>query len=292
MIHKAPVHDVNPTGGHNQFGDLPEWDLTDLYPTPDGPEITKDMDWLEIACADFANDFEGKLDTLDADDMLKAVQRYEQIDVIAGRVMSYAGLRYYQITTDSDRAKFMADMQDKITAFTTPLVFYGLEFNRLDDAHLSRLIDSNDALARYKPVFDRMRAMKPHQLSDELEKFLHDQSTIGAAAWNRLFDETMAGLEFEVNGESLNLEATLNLLTEQDRSKREAATHALADVFQENIKIFARVQKRKRSKTAGAKCRPHKLGGIFPIMLSQKLSKHCATQWLQPTRACPIATMR
>jgi oligoendopeptidase F len=238
MIHKAPVHDVNPTGGHNQFGDLPEWDLTDLYPTPDGPEITKDMDWLEIACADFANDFEGKLDTLDADDMLKAVQRYEQIDVIAGRVMSYAGLRYYQITTDSDRAKFMADMQDKITAFTTPLVFYGLEFNRLDDAHLSRLIDSNDALARYKPVFDRMRAMKPHQLSDELEKFLHDQSTIGAAAWNRLFDETMAGLEFEVNGESLNLEATLNLLTEQDRSKREAATHALADVFQENIKIF------------------------------------------------------
>ena len=241
MIHKAPVHDVNPTGGHNQFGDLPEWDLTDLYPTPDGPEITKDMDWLEIACADFANDFEGKLDTLDADDMLKAVQRYEQIDVIAGRIMSYAGLRYYQITTDSDRAKFMADMQDKITAFTTPLVFYGLEFNRLDDAHLSRLIDSNDALARYKPVFDRMRAMKPHQLSDELEKFLHDQSTIGAAAWNRLFDETMAGLEFEVNGESLNLEATLNLLTEQDRSKREAATHALADVFQENIKIFARV---------------------------------------------------
>jgi oligoendopeptidase F len=241
MIHKAPVHDVNPTGGHNQFGDLPEWDLTDLYPTPDGPEITKDMDWLEIACADFANDFEGKLDTLDADDMLKAVQRYEQIDVIAGRIMSYAGLRYYQITTDSDRAKFMADMQDKITAFTTPLVFYDLEFNRLDDAHLSRLIDSNDALARYKPVFDRMRAMKPHQLSDELEKFLHDQSTIGAAAWTRLFDETMAGLEFEVNGESLNLEATLNLLTEQDRSKREAATHALADVFQENIKIFARV---------------------------------------------------
>ncbi|MDE0850016.1 M3 family oligoendopeptidase [Yoonia sp.] len=241
MIHKAPVHDVNPTGGHNQFGDLPEWDLTDLYPTPDGPEITKDMDWLEISCADFANDFEGKLDTLDADDMLKAVQRYEQIDVIAGRIMSYAGLRYYQITTDSDRAKFMADMQDKITAFTTPLVFYGLEFNRLDDAHLSGLIDSNDALARYKPVFDRMRAMKPHQLSDELEKFLHDQSTIGAAAWNRLFDETMAGLEFEVNGESLNLEATLNLLTEQDRSKREAATHALADVFQENIKIFARV---------------------------------------------------
>jgi oligoendopeptidase F len=199
------------------------------------------MAWLETECSDFAQSYEGKLADLSAADLLKAVQRYEEIDVIAGRIMSYAGLRYYQVTTDADRAKFMADCQDKITAYTTPLVFYGLEFNRIDDEHLTKLLNENKDLARYKPVFDRMRAMKPHQLSDELEKFLHDQSTVGAAAWNRLFDETMAGLEFDVDGEVLNLEATLNLLTDQDRDKREAATHALAKVFQENIKIFARV---------------------------------------------------
>lgn len=236
----SPVFDASSLGGE-PCGNLPEWNLTDLYPSEDSPELARDMEWLETACAKFANDYEGKLAGLDADGLLAAVQRYEQIDVIAGRIMSFAGLRYYQITTDSDRAKFMADAQDKITAYTTPLVFYGLEFNRLDDDHLAAMLDANADLARYKPVFDRMRAMKPHQLSDELEKFLHDQSTVGSAAWNRLFDETMAGLEIEVDGETLNLEATLNLLTEQDRSKREAATHALADVFQDNIKIFARV---------------------------------------------------
>jgi oligoendopeptidase F len=236
----SPVFDASSLGGE-PCGNLPEWNLTDLYPSEDSPELARDMEWLETACAEFANDYEGKLAGLDADGLLAAVQRYEQIDVIAGRIMSFAGLRYYQITTDSDRAKFMADAQDKITAYTTPLVFYGLEFNRLDDDHLAAMLDANADLARYKPVFDRMRAMKPHQLSDELEKFLHDQSTVGSAAWNRLFDETMAGLEIEVDGETLNLEATLNLLTEQDRSKREAATHALADVFQDNIKIFARV---------------------------------------------------
>ncbi len=236
----SPVFDAFSLGGE-PCGNLPEWNLTDLYPSEDSPELARDMEWLETACAKFANDYEGKLAGLDADGLLAAVQRYEQIDVIAGRIMSFAGLRYYQITTDSDRAKFMADAQDKITAYTTPLVFYGLEFNRLDDDHLAAMLDANADLARYKPVFDRMRAMKPHQLSDELEKFLHDQSTVGSAAWNRLFDETMAGLEIEVDGETLNLEATLNLLTEQDRSKREAATHALADVFQDNIKIFARV---------------------------------------------------
>ena len=240
MHFPKPVFDANPSGG-NDLGKLPEWDLSDLYPGTDAPEITRDLNWLGQECSDFAKAYEGKLATLTASELLEAVQRYEQIDVIAGRIMSFAGLRYYQITTDADRAKFMADCQDKITSFTTPLVFYSLEFNRLDDEHLTGLLAANSDLARYKPVFDRMRAMKPHQLSDELEKFLHDQSTVGTAAWNRLFDETMAGLTFDVDNETLSLEATLNLLTEHDRSKREAATHALAQVFDANIKLFARI---------------------------------------------------
>ena len=144
---------------------------------------------------------------------------------------------------DSDRAKFMANAQDQVTDFTTSLVFFTLEFNRLEDAHLSGLLAQNAALARYKPVFNRLRAMKPYQLSDELEKFLHDESVVGASAWNRLFDETMAGLMFTVAGqdEELSLEATLNLLTDADRTKREAAARALAVVFDKNIKLFARV---------------------------------------------------
>ncbi len=236
-----PVFDANATSG--AFGNLPDWDLTDLYPAPDAPEFTRDMAWLETACATFATTYEGKLGSLDASALLACVQQYEQIDVIAGRIMSYAGLRYYQNTMDSDRAKFMADAQDSITTFTTPLVFFTLEFNRLDETHLANLLAQNAALARYKPVFDRMRAMRPYQLSDELEKFLHDQSSVGSAAWNRLFDETMAGLMFKVAGEEddLNLEATLNLLTDADRTKREAAARALAAVFDKNIKLFARV---------------------------------------------------
>ena len=167
-----PVFDANASGGG--LGKLPDWDLTDLYPATDAPEFSRDMAWLEKACADFAADYEGKLATLDAAALLACVKRYEEIDVIAGRIMSFAGLRYYQNTMDSERAKFMADAQDRITTFTTPLVFFSLEFNRLEEDHLAGLLATNADLARYKPVFDRMRAMRPHQLSDELERFLHD----------------------------------------------------------------------------------------------------------------------
>jgi oligoendopeptidase F len=236
-----PVFDANAASGG--LGKLPDWDLSDLYTAPDARELKDDMAWLEKACADFATRYEGKLAGLDAAGLLDCVLAYEKIDIVAGRIMSYAGLRYYQNTMDSERAKFMADAQDKITTFTTPLVFFSLEFNRLEDDHLARLLAGNADLARYKPVFDRMRAMRPHQLSDELERFLHDESVVGASAWNKLFDETMAGLMFEVAGEeeALNLEATLNLLTDANRARREAAARALAVVFDRNIKLFARV---------------------------------------------------
>ncbi|WP_439141390.1 M3 family oligoendopeptidase, partial [Pseudooctadecabacter sp.] len=237
---KQPTFDANSTHG-TAFGDLPEWDLTDLYPAPDAKELKRDQDWLESACRSFAEDYEGKLADLDADGLLNAVKRYEQIDIIAGRIMSYAGLRYYQHTTDPERTKFMSDAQDKITTYTTPLVFYELEFNRLDDAHIEALLAANAELARYKPIFDRMRAMKPYQLSDELEKFLHDQSVVGASAWNKLFDETVANLTFTVDGEDLNLEGVADLMSHKDRAKREAGAREMARVLGENIGLFARV---------------------------------------------------
>ena len=235
-----PVFDANASAGGKGLGDLPEWDLTDLYASQDAPELKRDLDWLEEACRSFAADYEGKLDTLDQDAFLTLIQRNEKISAIAGRIMSFAGLRYYQLTTDADRAKFLSDCQEKITNYTTPLVFFSLEANRLSDDHYDTLFTGNEDLTRYKRAFDRMRSMKPYQLSDELEKFLHDFGVVGDA-WERLFDETIAGLSFAVNGEELNIEGTLNLLTDQDRTKREAAAHELARVFADNLKTFARV---------------------------------------------------
>jgi oligoendopeptidase F len=239
-LENSIVFDANASSGNRNLGDLPEWNLDDLYKGQEDPKLAQDLDWLETECASFAADYEHKLADLSAAEMLRCIERNERISAIAGRIMSFAGLRYYQMTTDGDRTKFMSDMQEKITNYTTPLVFFTLELNRLGDTHLDELYAQNAGLARYKPALDRVRAMKPHQLSDELEKFLHDMGVVGDA-WEKLFDETIAGLTFVVNGDELNIEGTLNLLTEQDRDLRQAAAEELARVFGENIRTFARV---------------------------------------------------
>ncbi|MEL6377734.1 MAG: oligoendopeptidase F, partial [Pseudomonadota bacterium] len=236
----TPVFDANAASGSDNLGALPEWNLDDLYTGEDAKELADDLAWLEQACADFARDYEGKLADLDAAGLLECIERNEKISNVAGRIMSFAGLRYYQLTTDGERAKFLSDCQEKITNFTTPLVFFTLELNRIEEAALTVMYSDSDALARYAPVLRRIRAMKPHQLSDELEKFLHDLGVVGDA-WERLFDETIAGLTFNVGDQELGMEATLNLLTEQNRDTRESAARELARVFGENIKIFSRV---------------------------------------------------
>ena len=288
-----PVRDAHTGGGAGELGDLPEWDLTDLYTSDTAPELEQDLTWLEGECAAFASDYEGKLADLDAAGLLTCVQRNEKINAVAGRIMSFAGLRYYQLTTDADRAKFLSDMQEKVTIFTTPLVFFTLELNRIDDAVLQSHFSANADLARYEPVFRRIRAMKPYQLSDELEKFLHDLGVVGDA-WEKLFDETIAGLTFTVDGEELNIEGTLNLLTEQDRSKREAASPRTGPrVSGQHQDLRPRPQHAGQGK---GNCRSlarhaHAANRSSPVrtMWNPKLSRRCARPLLPPIPSSAIA---
>ena len=235
-----PTFDSEHAKGSSELGQLPDWNLNDLYTSTDAQELESDLNWLEKECDKFAKDYEGKLKLLSANEMLNCVVRNEKISSISGRIISYAGLRYYQKTTDADRAKFLSDMQEKITVFTTKLVFFSLEINSLEDELLEKLFLENVELSRYKPIFEKIRALKPYQLSDEIEKFLHDLGIVGDA-WEKLFDETIAGLKFKIDNETLNIEATLNLLTDKKRENREKATHELARVFKKNIKVFTRV---------------------------------------------------
>ncbi|MCI4661805.1 MAG: M3 family oligoendopeptidase [Neomegalonema sp.] len=225
-----------------QLGDLPLWDFSGLYAEPADEAVSADIAAAAEEAKAIAADYEGKMADLTGDQLAEAIARYERIDSRLGRVMSYIGLRYYQNTTDPARAKALGDAQGKSTEATTPLVFFTLELNKIDEAALEAKLAQSEALRRYKPWLDRLRALAPHQLSDELERYLHDTSVVGSAAWNRLFDETMADLKFSValpeGTQELSIEPTLTLLTDASREKRAAASAALDAVFAQNIRLF------------------------------------------------------
>lgn len=223
------------------MGDLPNWNLSDLYGSMDAAEIEHDFAQAKALADGLAADFEGKLAAADGTALADAIGRYEAFSEVAGRIMSYAGLLYQSDTTNSEVGKFLGDCQARITDISAPLVFFTLELNRIDDAALAVKLSESADLARYRPWLERIRAFRPHQLSDELEKFLHDQSVVGASAWVRLYDETLSGLRFEIDGAEVPLEAALHRLSVSNRATREAAAHALAAKFAENRPLFTRV---------------------------------------------------
>ena len=91
-------------------------------------------------------------------------------------------------------------MQERITAASTALLFFVLELNRIDDAKLEAAM-ADPALGHYRPWLEDIRKEKPYQLEDRIEQLFHEKSVTGYAAWNRLFDETIAALRFKVDGQ-------------------------------------------------------------------------------------------
>jgi oligoendopeptidase F len=224
------------------LGHLPEWDLSDLYTGINAPEFSADMSRAEEECRRFSETYAGRIADLasaqDASERLaEAVRAYEGIEDLLGKLMSYAGLVYSGDTTDEARAKFYGDTRERLTNASADLLFFALELNRVDDALMDAAM-SQGPLAHYAPWIEDLRREKPHQLDDRTEKLFLEKSVTANAAWDRLFNETIAALRFTVQGEQMPLEPTLNKLQDPDGAVRKEAAGAISEVLRSNLRVF------------------------------------------------------
>ena len=226
----------------DELGNLPEWDLTDLYLSMDAPELANDIETSSTGAQEFEKSWKGRLEIAaksgGENGLGAALRQYEALEEVLGRIVSFAGLTYFSNTSDPARAKFFGDIQSKITDISSHLLFFPLEINRIDDTVIDAAIGDDPATAHYKPWLLDLRKDKPYQLEDRVEKLFHEKSVTGHGAWNRLFDETMAALRFIVDGEELTLEPTLNKLQSAEGEERRTAAEALTKTFGENIRTF------------------------------------------------------
>ncbi|MBB3952164.1 M3 family oligoendopeptidase [Aureimonas jatrophae] len=219
---------------------LPEWNLADLYGGIDAPEIDRDIAEGAKRANAFQARWRGRLEEAAGDNTLgEAIAEFESIEDLLGRLVSYAGLAYAGDTADPRIAKFYGDIQASVTEISSRLLFFALELNRIDDATIDGAMERDPRLAHYRPWIVDLRQDKPYQLEERVEELFHEKSVTGHGAWNRLFDETMTALRFEVDGETLALEEALNLLQDPDREKRRKASESLSGVFAANGRTFS-----------------------------------------------------
>ncbi len=224
-----------------KLGAMPEWDLSDLYPGIQSPEFARDLAFIAAEAKRLKGLYQGKIVAMGANGqgLAETVIAYERLSDVMGRVSAYAGLLFYGNMGDPVRAKLYGDVQEKLTDAAGDLIFFELELNQIADADLAAALQT-PALARYKPWLEDLRKEKPHQLEETIEKLFLEKSMTSRGAFDRLFNETMSGLKFEVAGEPqpLGLEATLNFLMHPDGKKRQAGAEALSKVFKDNNRLF------------------------------------------------------
>ncbi|SHK05702.1 M3 family oligoendopeptidase [Rhodothermus profundi] len=224
------------------------WDLTDLY--PDEAALKQDLEQALAEADAFARTYHGRIGTLEADELARALRRYEAILDRLGRAYTYAYLHWSTNTEDPARGMLLQHVRERYTQASQQLLFLELEWAAIEPARARQLMET-DALRPYRHYLELQQQMRPHLLSEPEEKILTEKRITGRDAWTRFFDELLSSLRFELNGQLLTEQEVLAKLYDPDRDVRRQAALAF---------------------TEGLKPRMRELTYIFNTVLADKAS--------------------
>jgi oligoendopeptidase F len=216
------------------------WNLADLYESPQDPRLQSDLVEALGRAKKFAQEYRGKI-RVDggptAELVAAAVAELESIFEQADKPAIYAGLLHAADARPPEHGALVAKTQEKGSEIRNELLFFELEWIALDDAPAKTVIEDS-ACKRYRHYLSSMRRYKPHTLSEAEEKLLEETANTGRRAFNRLFDEMLSALTFEVQidgtTERMNESGVLALLHDSRREVRRAGAEALTAKLREN----------------------------------------------------------
>jgi len=213
-----------------------EWNLVDLYESPEDPRIQEDLDEATTAATGFRERYRGTLGELSAQELANAVAEGERIRSISTRVEAFARLRLAADSSDQSRGALVQKVRERNTQIETELLFFDLEWAGLEDDVAERLL-ADPVLERYASVLRSERRYRPHLLSEPEEKISAEKSLTGVSAWGRLFNELLSDLTVSLDGESVSLDqalAQLSRLTEQ--SERAEVAEAVTETLRPGLR--------------------------------------------------------
>jgi oligoendopeptidase F len=156
----------------------------------------------------------------------------------------FAGLVHAAKTDDPKHGALYAKVQEKNTTINQHLIFFDLEWVKVDDESAKRLIRSPE-LAKYRHYLEEKRLWKPHYLSEPEEKLNDKKNVTGRNAFVRLFDESVSTMQFPYESDegtqSLSQQQILAKLYDADRSVRQRAAAGLTSGLQENARLLTYV---------------------------------------------------
>jgi oligoendopeptidase F len=223
--------------------DLPEWRLDDLYLGRDDPRIDQDLEGARLANTALA-ELKGKLLVARADPrrlgalLARGVGLYQEATNRLWAVGAYASMQTSTQREDQAWARFEADTRAKSAQIAAESLFFTLEINALDEAEIEAAMKADPHAAAWRPWLRRVRLVRAHELSADLERLLNDRGP-ALSNWTRLYDETLGRMDVKAGRESLTLPQALSRLSNADPDRRRAAAQGLAAALEHNTPTIA-----------------------------------------------------
>jgi oligoendopeptidase F len=212
------------------------WNLGDLYNGADDPGLEKDLAESKNRADSFASSYRGRIVELEASDLAKAIEEYEQILELSGKAGTFTYLNWSTNTEDPARGALLQRLQEHSSRLQQELLFFELEWAHVDEARAGKLL-ADPALARYRFWLTLTRRYRPHLRSEAEEKILAEKSVTGRSAWVRFFEEVHSGARYNLEGQELPQQSVLTRLYDPDRMQRKRA----AEAFTAGLKNMRRV---------------------------------------------------
>lgn len=216
---------------------MPAWDLSDLYKGIDDPQIKKDLETYRKSAIKFAKTYKGRLNKLSADEFYAAIKDIEKRSKLAGRLGGFAYLNMVTQMKNTAAVAFYQSIEEKMTDYVKPIVFFSLEFNQLPQNKINEWL-KDKRIKQYKYWIKRLRKFKDYELTEPEEQIFIEKSITSGEAWVRLYEETSSRLVYMVDGKKYNDAELSKLLLDKDVKLRRKAGKEMNRVLFENSHLF------------------------------------------------------
>lgn len=219
-----------------------KWNLAELFPSFDSPELQASFDNVEEQVASFEG-VRGKLKPdMDAETFLDVVRASEASSRIVNRIYAFAGLLFAEDTQNQNAQTLIARVQQFAAEMQNRTLFFSLWWKEVDDNNAERLMA---AAGDYRYYLEEMRHFKPHTLTEPEEKVVNIKDVTGMGALIPLYDAITNRYVFklEVDGDVKELtRAQLQpYIQGSDADMRAKAYQELYRVFGEDGPILGQM---------------------------------------------------
>ena len=214
------------------------WDLSHVLPATKGKELQAILDRLESLTREVES-WRAKLDSISTPDELDRLLALDvELGDVASRLGNYGHLAFSADTRDAEIQAFMSKMENITTEIGNRTRFFDLWWKSLPDERAAKLMPK-DPEKRY--YLERVRAFKPHTLSESEETIIALKDVTGESALDRIREIQTSTFKFKdpKTGNVVTQSELTKRVYDADPAIREAAYKELWRVYSENETLLS-----------------------------------------------------